>query len=104
MFASRLKPRGVLAFHVSNRFFDLGPVIARIADDQGLVTYTRDDKDVPPERAAEAKRPSVWVVVGQRENDLGKIPQSSPRWVRLSGAGVRLWTDDFTNVLGALRD
>jgi hypothetical protein len=25
LFASRLKPRGVLAFHVSNRFFDLEP-------------------------------------------------------------------------------
>lgn len=104
MFASRLKPRGVMAFHVSNRFFDLGPVIARIANDRGLVTYTRDDKDVPPERAAEAKRPSVWVVAAQSENDLGNIPRSSPRWVRLSGAGGRLWTDDFTNVLGALRD
>ncbi len=87
MFASRLKPRGVIAFHVSNRFFDLGPVLARIADDQRLVSYTRNDKDVPPERAAEAMRPSVWVVLARNERDLGQLARSAPRWVRLSGAG-----------------
>jgi spermidine synthase len=104
MFMSRLKPRGVIAFHVSNRFFNLGPVIARIADDQGLVCYTRNDREVPPERASEAKRPSVWVVVARDQNDLGQLATSAPRWVRLSGAGVRLWTDDYSNVLGVLED
>ena len=104
MFMSRLKPRGVIAFHVSNRFFNLGPVIARIADDQRLVCYTRNDREVPPERAAEAKRPSVWVVLARNQNDLGQLATSAPRWVRLSGAGVRLWTDDYSNVLGVLED
>jgi hypothetical protein len=104
MFASRLKPRGVIAFHVSNRFFNLGPVLARIADDQGLVCYIRADKDVPPERAAEAMRPSTWVIVAHDEKDIGQIAHAAPRWVRLSGAGIRLWTDDYTNVLGVLED
>ena len=104
MFASRLKPGGVIAFHVSNRFFALGPVLARIAEDQRLVSYTRNDKDIPPERVAEAMRPSVWVVLARDERDLGQIARATPRWVRLSGAGSPLWTDDYTNVLGALED
>ena len=104
MYASRLKPRGVMAFHVSNRFFNLAPVLARIAEDLGFVSYIRNDKDVPPERAAEAMRPSVWVVFARTNNDLGQIARSTPRWVRLSGAGVRVWTDDYTNVLGVLED
>jgi hypothetical protein len=104
MFVSRLKPGGMIAFHVSNRFFDLGPVLARIADDQGLVSYVRNDQDIPPERAAEAKRPSVWVVLGRYERDLGEIPRSAPRWSRVSGDRSPLWTDDYTNVLGALED
>jgi hypothetical protein len=103
MYESRLKPRGVIAFHVSSRFFDLRPVLARIAGDRGLVCYARDDKDVPPERAAEAMRPSVWVVLARDEHDLGRIAQSTPRWVRLlPDAGASLWTDDYTNVLGVL--
>ena len=104
LFASRLKPRGVMAFHVSSRFFNLGPVLARIAEDRGLVSYIRNDKDVPPDRLAEAKRPSVWVALARSDNDLGQIPRSAPRWVRLSAERAPLWTDDYTNVLGALED
>jgi hypothetical protein len=104
MFRSRLKEHGVIAFHVSSRFFNLGPVLARIGEDQTLVCYSRNDHDVPPERAAEAMRPSVWVVLAGNENDLGQIAHSAPRWIRLSGSAVRLWTDDYTNVLGVLQD
>jgi hypothetical protein len=104
MYMSRLKPRGVLAFHVSNRFFDLAPVLARIADDQQLVCYARDDREVPPERAAEGMRPSVWVVIARHADALGQIAQSAPRWIRVSNPGGSLWTDDFTNVLGSLQD
>ena len=65
--------------------------------------YARDDKDVPPEKAAEAMRPSVWVVLARDENDVGQIARSAPRWVRLvADAGDPLWTDDYTNVLGVL--
>jgi hypothetical protein len=102
--ASRLKPRGVMAFHVSSRFFNLQPVLARIADDQLLVCYARNHKDIPRERAAEAMRPSVWVVLARASEDLGQIAQAAPQWVRLSGAEAPLWTDDYTNVLGALED
>jgi hypothetical protein len=104
LFVSRLKPRGMIAFHVSSRFFNLPPVLATIADDQRLVGYTRNDKDVPPERAAEAMRPSVWVVLARDARDVGQIASSAPRWTRLSNTGVRLWTDDYTNVLGVLED
>jgi spermidine synthase len=104
MYASRLTARGVLAFHVSSRFFDLRPVLARIAEDQRLVCYARDDRDVPPERAAEAMRASVWVAMARDANDFGQIAHSAPRWSRLvAAAGDPLWTDDYANVLGVLR-
>jgi hypothetical protein len=103
IYESRLKPRGMIAFHVSNRFFDLPPVLAAIAADRHLVAYTRHDDDVPSERAAEAMRASVWVVLARAENDFGQLARSGPRWTRLaSHPGDPVWTDDYTNVLGAL--
>jgi spermidine synthase len=103
LYESRLKARGVLAFHVSSRFFDLPPVLARIASDRRLTAFARFDERVPPERVAEAMRPSVWVVLARDENDLGQIARSAPRWVRLqANASDPLWTDDYTNVLRAL--
>jgi hypothetical protein len=105
IYESRLKPRGLIAFHVSSRFFHLPPVVARIASDRGLVCYVRNDKDVPPEKSAQAMRPSVWVVLARDENDVGQLAHSAPRWVRLvSNPGEPLWTDDYTNVLGALNE
>lgn len=104
IYTSRLKPRGVIAFHVSSRFFDLRPALARIAADQSLVSYVRDDQAVPPERAAEAMRPSVWVTLARSENDLGQLARSAPRWTRLVPNGDDpLWTDDYSNVLGTLQ-
>ncbi len=105
MYESRLKARGMIAFHVSNRFFDLSPVVARIAADRGLVCYGRQDTDVSPEKAAQAKWPSIWVVLARDENDVGQIAHSGQRWLRLvSDAGDPLWTDDYANVLGVLDD
>jgi hypothetical protein len=104
MFASRLKPRGVMAFHISSRFFNLAPVLASIAGAERLACYVRNDRDIPAERAAEAKRPSHWVVLARTENDLGQLARSPDRWARLSGGSGSVWTDDYTNVLGALED
>ena len=88
---------------VSSRFFDLPPVVARIAADRGLVGYVRNDRDVPPDKAGQAMRPSVWVVLAREEGAFGQIAQSAGRWTRLAAnAGDPLWTDDFSNVLGVL--
>ena len=103
LYESRLKPRGVIAFHVSSRFFDLPPVIATIAAERRLAGYVRDDRDVPPEKAAEAMRPSVWVVLARDDHDLGQIARSAPRWTRLTAVpGVPLWTDEYSSVLSVL--
>ena len=102
MYESRLNSRGVLAFHVSNRYFDLAPILARIAGERGLVCYGRHDRDVPPEQSDEGKRQSVWVVMARDDRDLGSISLSAPRWSRLLGEGAPLWTDDYSNILGAL--
>jgi hypothetical protein len=103
LYRSRLKPRGMMAFHVSSRFFDLAPVLGRIAADRGLVGYVRNDREIPPDKAEQAMRPSVWVVLARDQADFGQIAQAAGRWVRLE-ADMRdpLWTDEYSNVLGAL--
>ena len=103
VYESRLKPRGMIAFHVSSRFFDLAPVLARIAADRGLVGYVRNDKDVPLDKAGQAMRASVWVAFARKEGDFGQIARSAGRWARLAAqTGDPLWTDDYSNVLGVL--
>jgi hypothetical protein len=103
LYVSRLAPRGLLAFHVSNRFFNLPPVLARVATALGLQGYVRHDADVPPDRAAEGMLPSVWVILGRDARDAGQMAHAVPRWVPLvSDPADSLWTDDFSNVFAAL--
>ncbi len=48
------------------------------------------------------KEPSTWVVLARHMTDLGTLAQDS-RWKPLQGsAGTDVWTDDFSNVLGAM--
>lgn len=102
-YASRLKPRGVMAFHVSSRFFNLQPVLAAVAADQRLIAYVREDMAIPAERAGEAMRPSVWVVLARNQTDLGQLASSAPRWRRLDqSADIAVWTDEYVNVFGVL--
>jgi len=49
-------------------------------------------------------RSSVWVVLARDQRDLGQLAQMAPRWTRLlANASDPLWTDTYTNMLGALQ-
>ena len=106
MFMSRLKPRGVIAFHVSSRFFNLGPGARDGSPTISASCATRaTTRTCRPSAPRKPMRPSVWVVLAR---DDAAISARSPRRLRdgcgSRGAGVRLWTDDYTNVLGVLED
>jgi SAM-dependent methyltransferase len=88
-----LKPDGVIAFHVSNRFLDLKPVILAIAEKHGLeFAYIHETGD-------EGSTTSDWVLVTRnkaliyREGIVEAIEPVAPRpdW--------NLWTDDFNNLV-----
>ncbi|MBX9601911.1 MAG: fused MFS/spermidine synthase [Bryobacteraceae bacterium] len=88
-----LKPEGVLAFHISNWSFDLAPVVARIASAEGLTTrLVASNGD--PDRLTYT---SYWVLAGR---DLRRFERlSSP----LPADQRRPWTDDFSNLLEAVK-
>ena len=88
----------MLVFNVTNRYLDLEPVLAGLAQDAGMVCYGRDDK-VSEEEFQSGKFPSRWVILADRDEDLGELA-NDPRWRRLEPRpGSRVWTDDFSNLL-----
>jgi hypothetical protein len=88
LYRSRLDDGGVLAVHISNRWFDFVPVLARLATSQGLVGRVLET-DV-----------STWVLLAPPGEDLS--PVASYGAPLPEGRG-RLWTDDFSDLLSALR-
>ena len=95
MAAERLRSHGLLAFHISNRHLDLGPVLAATAAAAGL--SAADQYHSPALADASASR---WTVVG-REKGWLPLVTADARW-RPSIPGPRVWTDDFSNILDVL--
>jgi hypothetical protein len=103
LYLSKLAKGGMLAFHISNRYLDLKPALGGLARDAGVVAYARGDLDLSSEDVESGKNASQWVVMARRKADLSKLVADS-RWQPLRGRrGTRVWTDDFSNILSALK-
>jgi hypothetical protein len=99
VYLTKLQTGGVLAFHISNRFLDLKPVLANLAREAGVICLCQEDKSLTDAEKKAQKTGSVWVAMVRNESDLPPL-FSDPRWQRLSGVpGEKLWTDDFSNIL-----
>jgi hypothetical protein len=99
VYLPKLAPDGVLAFHISNRYLDLQPVVADLAAAAKLVGRVQTDKEDDPI----GKASSTWVVLARKEADLGRLARD-PEWQPLaSRPGGTPWTDDFSNVLRTFR-
>jgi hypothetical protein len=92
-----MAPEGVIAFHTTNRYVDLPPVIERLAQARKLLAriVTADDED-------RFNKPSTWVLVSRSTRylaarELAEVAEPLPQ------GNARVWTDDFSNLLGALR-
>ena len=68
LYLQRIKPGGVIALHVSNRYLDLRPVVARIAADLALeVAYVDDEIGAHdgPEKSS-----SDWILLARERAPL----------------------------------
>jgi spermidine synthase len=89
-----LTPDGVIAFHISNRFFDLQPVLARLAADASLHALSRVGiGDVPGS--------SLTTVVALGSPAALADLAAADGWAAPEAAGA-VWTDDHADVLSAL--
>lgn len=104
---SRLRPHGVAAFHVSNQYFDLYPVLGRIAHDLGLLAIRRNDDVVTSDLTRVGKLPSEWVLLARDKADFGSLAilpaWDHPRKPTDPPPRGPLWTDDYSNVLSAFK-
>jgi hypothetical protein len=100
-YLARTEDGGVVIVHISNRYMELGAVLAAIANAEGLVAFRRDD-DRPPAVPFDYKELASVVVLARRSADLGDLPDQHGWYEMRPVPGVRVWTDDYSNVLGAI--
>ncbi|MFN8012206.1 MAG: fused MFS/spermidine synthase [Holophagaceae bacterium] len=97
-YARQLRPGGVLAVHISNRYLDLAPVVKREAEARGWqARLVSDDEDTE----AGVYR-SDWVLVSDR-GDLFQAEALKDAAPLADDPKVRRWTDDFSNLYRILK-
>ena len=87
--------------HISNRFYDLGPLVGVMAADAGLVAFQRHDNDAD-DMEGTGKFGSHWVVLARTASDVSPLVRYAG-WVPLPSRAMRVWTDDYSSVLPLLR-
>jgi SAM-dependent methyltransferase len=103
MYVRKLTPSGILAFHISNRYLDLEPVLVGIAREIGLVSYIQEDGPDDEEKL-QGKTQSKWMVFARKKADLKGLMGRINPWDETQVESVpKTWTDDFSNVLGAFK-
>ncbi|HVX14494.1 MAG TPA: fused MFS/spermidine synthase [Pirellulales bacterium] len=98
LYLDKLAPGGVLAFHISNQFLDLAPVLGNLARASELVGLDQNERTAPAKVAGQSA--SHWVILARSMDDFGPLARDD-RWTPLADApDLPLWTDHYTSLWG----
>ncbi len=102
LYMDKLAEDGVLVMHISNRFLNLAPVLARIVEELGYAALrgssNKIDREIDP-----AGTKSVWVLIARDQATIDALALGEI-WGRLEApTGRRVWSDDFSNLLEVIR-
>jgi SAM-dependent methyltransferase len=101
VYLRHMKPEGIIAFHVSNRFLQLPPVVGRLAKEHGLAATLVSDEG---KEGDDDHTKTDWVLLARDPKVLEAKeikaaapvpPEDKPDW--------RTWTDDYSNLVQILK-
>jgi len=98
LYFRHLKPDGILAVNISNRFVDLEPLV----DGQWRALGKTDRVVDSDDDESQDLFPAVWMLATSPVNGFDPLILSGSAQVK-PGRKIRLWTDDYSNLLQTLR-
>jgi len=105
LYFEKIASGGMLAFHITNRYLQIEPVLGRLAEEMGVVALTRNELDAAGASEVDipGREPSQWLVMARSESDLGTIQWSSSWRRAATPTDTPVWSDDFSNIVGVMR-
>jgi len=101
VYLSRLSESGVILFHISNRYYDLRPVLKAAASELKLLGAVKDDTRATHESY---QCRSIYMAITKSPERLESLLQRD--WRKLeNGDGLKeakAWTDDHINIVSSL--
>ncbi len=99
IYKAKLEPHGAVVMHVSNRHLELASVVVGIAEANDLKSWVYNEDSGRDDEYIFATN----VVVSAREEaDVGSLASSDVWALTEPEDDERVWTDDYSNVLGAV--
>jgi SAM-dependent methyltransferase len=99
MYLTKLKPNGLLMFHVSNRYMNVEGLVSAVVTDASLKAMIRHDEN----QEAPLKARSHYLIAGKNAGALGALKYDE-NWLNVEKPdGIAPWTDDYSNMLKILR-
>ena len=98
-YLQKLKPGGLIGFHLSNRYYDLRPVLKAAADELGLHgMYKRSTKN---DDLADYETPSLVYALSRDPSAVAPLVKLGWKDPENGGeiADIALWTDDYVNLM-----
>lgn len=99
IYKDKLAPQGAVVMHVSNRHLELSSVVVGIAEANDLKSWVYSEDSG---RDNEYIFSTSVVVSAREEADVGKLASSDVWALTEADEKQRVWTDDYSNVLGAV--
>jgi SAM-dependent methyltransferase len=98
IYQRHMKPGGIIAFHVTNRFIDLIPVVEALAHAHGMhaIHIADEGEDSLTSR-------SDWVLLSDSRELFDRPELADAATEIVPRRDWRLWTDDFNNLLQVLK-
>jgi SAM-dependent methyltransferase len=100
LYVRKLKPHGVLAFHITSNWIDLEPVLSALAADADLQCYVQHQR-INLAEAETGKTPSNWIALAPAGPATDAL-QRDPRWYACRPTRFPVWTDDYSSLVTAI--
>ena len=100
IYKAKLAPQGAVVMHVSNRHLELESVVVGIADANDLKSWVYDEDSGRDDEYIFST--DVVVVARARRPMSAASPRRTNGTRREPTEGQRVWTDDYSNILGAV--
>jgi spermidine synthase len=98
-YLQKLKPNGLILFHVSNRYMNVEGLVSAVASDAGLYGLVRYDEN----EGQPGKTSSDYVITAKHRESFGEINYNEFWTTMQKPDAIQPWTDDYSNMKTIIR-
>lgn len=102
IYLSKITNTGIIAFHISNQYLNLEPVLAGLVKESQIEGFVQNDLSKSQEEISNGAYGSSWVILAQNKETANLISHNQ-KWKPIKLENSILWSDDYSNLFKILK-